>query len=50
MLADGATPEQRKRGNEVLYRELMAIVKERGKELSDHEQQIFGYIQYKLEE
>ena len=50
MLADGATPEQRKRGNEVLYRELMAIVKERGKELSDPEQQIFGYIQYKLEE
>lgn len=48
ILSDGGTPEQRKRGNDLLVKEAMEVMKENGGQLPAYEQQIFGFIQYKL--
>ena len=48
MLADGGTPEQRERGNSVLLREATEIMKENGGQLPAYEQQLYGFIQFRL--
>lgn len=48
MLADGGTLEQRKRGNEVLLREAREVMKENDGKLPAYEQQMYGFLQFKL--
>lgn len=48
ILADGGTPEQRERGNSVLLREATEIMKENGGQLPAYEQQLYGFIQFRL--